>query len=187
MLSPRPAYFPVRSGMPACEASHYLQLWDSDAPLKPRGFDAATSMRLHGVADIAAVSTGASGQLGLAGCCPRGRGGGSCIAAGPAADHRSCPATDHRSCPTTLQGAAPTAAGSPTTKTTSWCSQPPPSMARPAAAAMRTLQLGAPGSRRPPPSACLMATAAWAARRPPLCARQVGGSWAAVVLSCLVG
>lgn len=46
------------SGMPACEASHYLQLWDSDAPLKPRGFDAATSMRLHGVADIAAVSTG---------------------------------------------------------------------------------------------------------------------------------
>ena len=57
--------------MPACEASHYLQLWDSDAPLKPRGFDAATSMRLHGVADIAAVSAGASGQLGLAGCCSR--------------------------------------------------------------------------------------------------------------------
>ncbi|KAI7838644.1 hypothetical protein COHA_007571 [Chlorella ohadii] len=46
------------SGMPACEASHYLQLWDSDAPLKPRGFDAATSLRLRGVADIAAVSTG---------------------------------------------------------------------------------------------------------------------------------
>lgn len=45
--------------MPACEASHYLQLWDSDAPLKPLGFDAATSLRLRGVADIAAVSTGA--------------------------------------------------------------------------------------------------------------------------------
>lgn len=45
--------------MPACEASHYLQMWDSDAPLKPRGFDAATSLRLRGVADIAAVSSGA--------------------------------------------------------------------------------------------------------------------------------
>lgn len=52
------------SGMPACEASHYLQMWDSDAPLKPRGFDAATSLRLRGVADIAAVSSGgrANGQ-----------------------------------------------------------------------------------------------------------------------------
>lgn len=49
----------LHSGMPACEASHYLQMWDSDAPLKPRGFDAATSLRLRGVADIAAVSSGA--------------------------------------------------------------------------------------------------------------------------------
>lgn len=44
--------------MPACEASHYLSMWDSDATLKPRGFDAATSLRLRGVADIAAVSSG---------------------------------------------------------------------------------------------------------------------------------
>lgn len=46
------------SGMPACEASHYLQMWDADAPMKPSGFDSAARLRLSGVADIAAVSTG---------------------------------------------------------------------------------------------------------------------------------
>lgn len=44
--------------MPECEASRYLQLWDADAELKPRGFDAAAGLRLRGVADIAAVSSG---------------------------------------------------------------------------------------------------------------------------------
>ncbi|KAL4422270.1 hypothetical protein ABPG75_008467 [Micractinium tetrahymenae] len=46
------------SGMPACEASHYLQMWDADAPMKPRNFDSAAKLRLSGVADIAAVSSG---------------------------------------------------------------------------------------------------------------------------------
>ena len=36
--------------MPTCEASAYLQMWDADAHLKPRGFDAAASLRLAGVA-----------------------------------------------------------------------------------------------------------------------------------------
>ena len=36
--------------MPACEASHYLQMWDTDAALKPRGFDAKATMRLQGLA-----------------------------------------------------------------------------------------------------------------------------------------
>ena len=56
--------------MPACEAANYLRMWDSDASLKPRGFDAATSLRLRGVADIAAVSAGGQRAGG------RGRGGG---------------------------------------------------------------------------------------------------------------
>jgi hypothetical protein len=40
----------VCSGMPVCEAWHYLQMWDADAPLKPRGFDSAAALRVSGVA-----------------------------------------------------------------------------------------------------------------------------------------
>ena len=65
LLTPPACYLPACSGMPTCEAGADLRMWDADSYLKPRGFDAAASLRLAGVAGE--CGCGAAQKLGTGG------------------------------------------------------------------------------------------------------------------------